>query len=99
VIPSRREDVAHVDAAWAERILAAGDAAAITRAVAEASYHLTAPSDRGLVWVRRCANPRCPRPGRWFAASKRNAKTCTPGCRKAIGRGETPRSARRARKR
>ena len=42
---TRSEDVAHVDAAWAGRILAAGDDAAIARAVAEASYHMPAPSD------------------------------------------------------
>jgi hypothetical protein len=93
---TRREDVARVDAAWATRILAAGDDAAVAAAVAEASYHLPAPSDRGLVWVRRCANPRC---RRWFSAVKRNAKACSAGCRKAIGRAETPTLSRRDRRR
>jgi len=66
---TRREDVARVDAAWATRILAAGDDAAVAAAVAEASYHLPAPSDRGLVWVRRCANRGCPEfRGTWVAA-------------------------------
>jgi hypothetical protein len=93
---ARDREIAHVDAGWAARILAAGDDHAVARAVAEASYHLPAPSDRGLVWVRRCTNPRC---RRWFSAVKRNAKTCSDACRKAIGRGETPVLSRRARKR
>ena len=88
----RRDDVAQVPKDDAARILAAGDDDAIAAAVRAASYNRPRPSERGLMWVRRCAVCRA-----WFQASNGNALTCSAVCRKAKSRGPTPWLKRRKR--